>query len=71
MSSDDGVIAAGGTGKLAQVIASRGGLAAPEEPFVIEHREAFGRADANVFVKITSQLDRGVSMSQPVTPGRS
>jgi len=27
-------------GRLAQVIATRGGLAAPEEPFVIEHREA-------------------------------
>ena len=29
-----------GRGKLAEVIASRGGLAAPEAPFVIEHREA-------------------------------
>jgi hypothetical protein len=29
-----------GQGKLAEVIASRGGLAAPEAPFVIEHREA-------------------------------
>jgi CDGSH-type Zn-finger protein/truncated hemoglobin YjbI len=29
-----------GRGKLAQVIATRGGTAAPEEPFVIEHREA-------------------------------
>ena len=29
-----------GRGRLAQVIASRGGLASPEEPFVIEHREA-------------------------------
>lgn len=28
------------TGRLAQVIATRGGLAAPEAPFVIEHREA-------------------------------
>ncbi|HWG15822.1 MAG TPA: ferritin-like domain-containing protein [Streptosporangiaceae bacterium] len=28
------------TGRLAQVIASRGGLAPPEAPFVIEHREA-------------------------------
>ena len=27
-------------GRLAQVIATRGGLAPPEEPFVIEHREA-------------------------------
>src|ERR1700752_3097386 len=27
-------------GRLAQVIATRGGLAAPEAPFVIEHREA-------------------------------
>src|SRR5499425_2051129 len=32
--------AAGGQGKLAQVIATRGGKAAPEAPFVIEHREA-------------------------------
>ena len=30
----------GARGRLAQVIASRGGLAPPEEPFVIEHREA-------------------------------
>src|SRR5258705_10350938 len=30
----------GGSGRLAQVIATRGGLAPPEEPFVIEHREA-------------------------------
>lgn len=29
-----------GQGRLAQVIASRGGQAAPEAPFVIEHREA-------------------------------
>src|SRR5215469_9679519 len=27
-------------GRLAQVIATRGGLAAPEAPFMIEHREA-------------------------------
>ena len=31
---------AAGQGRLAEVIASRGGLAAPEAPFVIEHREA-------------------------------
>ena len=31
---------AGGRGRLAQVIATRGGTAAPEAPFVIEHREA-------------------------------
>jgi CDGSH-type Zn-finger protein/truncated hemoglobin YjbI len=30
----------GGQGRLAQLIASRGGNAAPEAPFVIEHREA-------------------------------
>ncbi len=30
----------GGQGRLAQVIATRGGLAPPEAPFVIEHREA-------------------------------
>ncbi|HEX4656929.1 MAG TPA: ferritin-like domain-containing protein [Streptosporangiaceae bacterium] len=30
----------GGSGRLAQVIATRGGTAAPEAPFVIEHREA-------------------------------
>jgi hypothetical protein len=29
-----------GRGKLAQLIATRGGTAAPEAPFVIEHREA-------------------------------
>ena len=32
--------ATGGLGRLAQVIATRGGLAPPEAPFVIEHREA-------------------------------
>src|SRR3954447_23798505 len=31
---------AGGQGRLAEVLASRGGQAAPEAPFVIEHREA-------------------------------
>jgi len=31
---------AAGSGRLAQVIATRGGRAAPEAPFVIEHREA-------------------------------
>ena len=30
----------GGRGWLAEVLASRGGRAAPEAPFVIEHREA-------------------------------
>ncbi|WP_429426077.1 ferritin-like domain-containing protein [Nocardia sp. GAS34] len=33
-------IPSGGRGRLAQVIATRGGLAAPEAPFRIEHREA-------------------------------
>src|SRR6516225_9799044 len=32
--------AAGGQGRLARVLATRGGQAAPEAPFVIEHREA-------------------------------
>src|SRR5215475_7851601 len=32
--------ATAGRGRLAEVIASRGGKAAPEAPFVIEHREA-------------------------------
>jgi hypothetical protein len=43
MSSDHGPAvsgASGGQGRLADVIATRGGLAAPEAPFVIEHREA-------------------------------
>src|ERR1700735_5901321 len=31
---------AAGRGRLAQMIATRGGTAAPEAPFVIEHREA-------------------------------
>ena len=31
---------AGGQGRLAEVLAARGGKAAPEAPFVIEHREA-------------------------------
>jgi CDGSH-type Zn-finger protein/truncated hemoglobin YjbI len=33
-------IPAGGEGRLAEVLATRGGKAAPEAPFVIEHREA-------------------------------
>jgi hypothetical protein len=33
-------VATAGRGRLAEVIASRGGKAAPEAPFVIEHREA-------------------------------
>jgi hypothetical protein len=43
MSSDQGPAiggASGGQGKLAELIAHRGGVAAPETPFVIEHREA-------------------------------
>jgi len=43
MSNDQDAAAglpAGGRGGLARVIATRGGLAAPEAPFVIEHREA-------------------------------
>src|SRR5215467_8439713 len=35
-----GSVASAGRGRLAEVIASRGGKAAPEAPFVIEHREA-------------------------------
>src|SRR6266705_3116866 len=35
-----GAVQAGGQGRLAQMIASRGGKAAAEAPFVIEHREA-------------------------------
>src|SRR5262249_58720360 len=33
-------VSTAGRGRLAEVIASRGGKAAPEAPFVIEHREA-------------------------------
>src|SRR6516162_8662248 len=43
MTSDqnvEGGSAPAGQGRLAQVIATRGGLAPPEAPFVIEHREA-------------------------------
>jgi len=40
-SADTGIgVAAAWRGRLAQVIATRGGMAAPEAPFVIEHREA-------------------------------
>jgi CDGSH-type Zn-finger protein/truncated hemoglobin YjbI len=39
--ADTGIrVATAGQGKLARVIATRGGTAAPEAPFVIEHREA-------------------------------
>jgi hypothetical protein len=37
--ADEKAVAAG-KGRFAEVIASRGGLAAPEAPFVIGHREA-------------------------------
>jgi CDGSH-type Zn-finger protein/truncated hemoglobin YjbI len=36
----DANLPSGGQGRLADVLASRGGKAAPESPFVIEHREA-------------------------------
>ncbi|HEX6703109.1 MAG TPA: ferritin-like protein [Gaiellaceae bacterium] len=40
MTESTGSTATAGRGPLAEVIASRGGKAAPEAPFVIEHREA-------------------------------
>ena len=40
MTEMTGKVATAGRGRLAEVIASRGGTAAPEAPFVIEHREA-------------------------------
>src|SRR5262249_41859545 len=40
MTSTTENVASAGRGPLAEVIASRGGKAAPETPFVIEHREA-------------------------------
>ncbi len=40
MGKDAQDIAPTGQGRLAQVLATRGGTAAPEAPFVIEHREA-------------------------------
>jgi Ferritin-like len=40
MTKMSGNVAAAGRGRLAEVMASRGGKAAPEAPFVIEHREA-------------------------------
>jgi len=40
MANGAGAPARGGRGRLARVIATRGGKAAPEAPFVIEHREA-------------------------------
>ncbi len=36
----DPAVPAAGSGRLAELLASRGGSAAPEAPFVIEHREA-------------------------------
>src|ERR1700704_2572586 len=39
-SMNDGAGSVGGQGRLAQIIAARGGQAPPEAPFVIEHREA-------------------------------
>jgi CDGSH-type Zn-finger protein/truncated hemoglobin YjbI len=39
-SGHDSFSSAGGQGQLARLIAMRGGLASPESPFVIEHREA-------------------------------
>jgi hypothetical protein len=40
MTETTGSVATAGRGRLAEVIALRGGTAAPEAPFVIEHREA-------------------------------
>src|SRR6516225_7946659 len=40
MTDTRGSVATAGRGRLAEVIALRGGQAAPEAPFVIEHREA-------------------------------
>src|SRR5262249_1899024 len=40
MTGTSGSAATAGRGRLAEVIALRGGTAAPEAPFVIEHREA-------------------------------
>ena len=40
MTETTGSVATAGRGRLADVIALRGGMAAPEAPFVIEHREA-------------------------------
>src|SRR5262249_28036420 len=40
MTETTGSVATAGRGRLAEVIATRGGRAAPEAPFVIEHREA-------------------------------
>jgi Ferritin-like len=40
MTEMTGSVATAGRGRLAEVLASRGGQAAPEAPFVIEHREA-------------------------------
>src|SRR5215475_14387954 len=40
MSSDANENGVAARGRLARVIATRGGLAEPETPFVIEHREA-------------------------------
>ena len=33
-------VTTGGGGRLARLLATRGGVASPEAPFVIEHREA-------------------------------
>ena len=40
MTEMSGSVARAGRGRLAEVLALRGGEAAPEAPFVIEHREA-------------------------------
>src|SRR5262249_24427564 len=40
MTETTGSVATAGRGRLAEVVALRGGKAAPEAPFVIEHREA-------------------------------
>ena len=50
-----GTSAAAGQGRLAQVIATRGGLARPEAPFVIEHREAL-----IYMLYVAAELEHGI-----------
>jgi hypothetical protein len=55
-----------GRGRLAQVIASRGGLASPEAPFVIEHREAL------IYMLCeAAELEHGIMCQYLLPPSRS
>lgn len=65
-----GTSQAAGQGRLAQVIATRGGLASPEAPFVIEHTDYLMPHREAAWALLAERLDEAGWLCEAIQAGR-